>query len=121
MNAGKCARKNNFCSSAVGLGLSKTARIVAKPKFYSEVNETASDYQFYQVVEKYDQKTLALSDVVQPGSNYTVYELLKDQLSQQKKSQSLITATTELISSLKTPENYQMLKTGEALDTLLTW
>lgn len=123
MNAGEMyLGKTTSAAQQLGWDFQKLLELFAKPKgFYSEVNETAGDYQFYQVVEKYDQKTLALSDVVQPGSNYTVYELLKDQLSQQKKSQSLITATTELISSLKTPENYQMLKTGEALDTLLTW
>ena len=114
--------KTQAASQQLGWDFQKLLDLFAKPAgSFSEITETATDFQFYQIVEKFDQKTLALSDVVQPGSTYTVYELLREQLSQQKKSQSMIAATQDIITSLKTAENYQMLKTGEALDKLLTW
>lgn len=123
MNAGEMyLGKTQTAAQQLGWDLQKLLDLFSKPiGFSSDLNETPTDFQFYQVVEKFDQKTLGLSDVVQPGSNITVYELLREQLSQQKKAQSLGTATTELITSIRTAENYQMLKTGEALDALLTW
>ena len=123
MNAGEMfLGKTQSAAQQLGWDFQRLLDLFSKSVgFISDLNETANDYQFYQVVEKFDQKTLGLSDVVQPGSNITVYELLREQLSQQKRTQSLVTATTELISSIKTAENYQLLKTGDALDTLLAW
>ncbi len=89
--------------------------------FYSDINETANDYQFYMIRDRYDARMLTLSDIVQPDTTITVYEYIKNILAQQKQAQAFAAATAELTASLRTPENYQMLKTGEALDKLLEW
>lgn len=89
--------------------------------FYSDINETTSDYQFYTIRERYDARMLTLSDIVQPDTTVTVYEYIKNTLAQQKQALAFTEATTEVTASLRTPENYQMLKTGEALDKLLEW
>ncbi len=89
--------------------------------FYSDINETADDYQFYTIRERYDARMLSLSDIVQPDTTVTVYEYIKNTIAQQKQAQSFSDATNEITASLRIPENYQMLKTGEALDKLLEW
>lgn len=89
--------------------------------FYSDINETDNDYQFYTIRERYDARMLTLSDIVQPDTTVTVYEYIKNTLAQQKQAEGFSTATTEITAALRTPENYQMLKTGEALDKLLEW
>jgi len=89
--------------------------------FYSDINETDNDYQFYTIRERYDARMLTLSDIVQPDTTVTVYEYIKNTLAQQKQAEGFTTATTEVTAALRTPENYQMLKTGEALDKLLEW
>ncbi|AEE16226.1 peptidylprolyl isomerase [Treponema brennaborense] len=87
--------------------------------FISDLNETDTDFQFYIVRNKYDAKMLTLSDVVQPDSTVTVYEYIRQNLTAQKQSQFLVAAVQEVTESLRVPENYQMLKTGSALDSLL--
>lgn len=89
--------------------------------FFDDVKETATDYQFHIVQEKHDAKMLALDDVVQPDTTVTVYEYIREQLSSQKQQQAFAAAVEEVTNSLRTPENYQMLKSGAALDSLLDW
>jgi len=89
--------------------------------FFDDVKETATDYQFHIVQEKHDAKMLALDDVVQPDTTVTVYEYIREQLSGQKQQQAFAVAVEEVTNSLRTPENYQMLKSGVALDALLDW
>ena len=89
--------------------------------FISDISETPADYQFYVVQEKYGAKILALGDEVQPDTATTVYEYIKEQLGRQKEASVFAAAVEEVTKSLRTPENYQMLKTGEALNKLLDW
>ena len=85
----------------------------------SKINESPNDFQFYLVQERYPAKMLELSDVVQPGSTTTVYETIRAYLSQQKQMEYYNKAVKEIAESLRTPDSYQMNKTGDELDKLL--
>ncbi len=89
--------------------------------YISELAETQTDYQFYVVLKSYSAKMLSPTDPVQPESTVTVYDYIRENLSQQKKSQYLIQATQELTKSLNTAENVSYKKTGDALLKLLNW
>lgn len=86
----------------------------------SSVTETENDFQFHIVQEKTLAKLLELSDLVQPGTTVTVYEYIKANLTQQKQSIVLNNALQSLITDLRKPENYQILKTDTELDKLLS-
>ncbi|MDR3284189.1 MAG: SurA N-terminal domain-containing protein [Treponema sp.] len=89
--------------------------------YVADILETEADFQFYVVREKYPARMLTLSDVIQPDSTTTVYEYVREQLSQQKQAQFMTEAIKDITTKLRIPENYQMLKTGAALDALLNW
>ncbi len=89
--------------------------------YYDDVNETQNDFQFYVIQDKYGAKLLELDDVVQPDTTVTVYEYIRSQLAQQKQTSAFATVVSEVTTSLRTPENYQMLKTDSALNALLEW
>ncbi|MBR0486265.1 MAG: peptidyl-prolyl cis-trans isomerase [Treponema sp.] len=89
--------------------------------YISTLNETDNDFQFYVIRSKYSAKMLGLSDLVQPETTVTVYDYIKQNLTQQKQSQALIAAVQEVTKELDTPENVERKKTGAALDKLLNW
>lgn len=89
--------------------------------YISDVTETNNDYQFYAILKKYDAKMLTLSDVVQPDTTITVYDYIKQNLTQQKQSQYLMQAVQDITKTLDTPENVDRKKTGDDLSKLLTW
>ncbi|MBQ0051950.1 MAG: peptidyl-prolyl cis-trans isomerase [Treponema sp.] len=89
--------------------------------YTSNVNETATDFQFYVVRQKYAAKMLGLSDVVQPETTVTVYDYIKQNLTQQMQSQALVKAVSDITKSLDTPSNVDRKKTGDALNKLLNW
>lgn len=89
--------------------------------FFTDITETPIDYQFHIVEGKYDAKLLALDDLVQPDTTTTVYEYIKNQLTQQKQTTAFASIVEDVTSSLRVPENYEMLKSGSALDSLLDW
>jgi len=89
--------------------------------FTSKINETKTDFQFYVICEKYPAKMLALSDVVQPDKTVTVYEYIRNILTQQKQQAAFQKAVEEVTTSLRTPGNFRILKTGSELETLLDW
>ncbi len=89
--------------------------------YFDDITETQNDFQFYVIQEKYSAKLLELDDVVQPDTTVTVYEYIRSQLSQQKQTNAFATVVADVTSSLRTPENYQMLKTDSALNALLDW
>lgn len=114
--------KNAQAAQQLGIDYESLIALFTKDKgFFSEINNTDTDYQFYVVRDKYAAKMLDLSDVVQPDTTITVYEYIKTNLAQQKQMEFLGKAAEEITNSLKTPENYQMIKTGDALDKLLNW
>lgn len=115
---------NKNAQAAQQLGIDYNSLITLFTKdvgFFSEINETETDFQFYTIREKHDAKMLGLSDVVQPDTTITVYEYIRNQLTQQKQTTFLAEAAKEITASLRTPENFQMIKTGAALDKLLNW
>ncbi len=87
--------------------------------YVSEVVATDTDFQFYIIRNKYGAKMLGLSDVVQPDSTMTVYEYIRQNLTMQQQNQFMAQAAQDLTKELRTPANFQMLKTGSALDKLL--
>ena len=87
--------------------------------YVSEITPTDTDFQFYIIRGKYGAKMLGLSDVVQPDSTMTVYEYIRQNLTVQQQNQFMAQAAQELTQQLRTPANFQMLKTGAALDKLL--
>ena len=64
---------------------------------------------------------LELSDVVQPGTTITVYDYIKQNLTQQKQSQFMLKAAQDISASLNTDENVEWKKAGPSLDKLLAW
>ncbi len=112
--------KNNTAAQQLGLSYNDLLALFENANGYvSDFNETQTDYQFYIIQNKYDGKILTLSDVVQPDSNVTVYELIRSQLTAQKQNNYFTNVVSEVTASLRTPENFQMLKTGDALNKLL--
>ena len=89
--------------------------------YISNLNETNDNFQFYAIRQKYTAKMLSLSDIMQPETTVTVYDYIKQNLTQQKQSQFLITAVQDITKALDTPENVDRKKTGDALDKLLDW
>ncbi len=89
--------------------------------FFSDLNETENDFQFYTVRQKYPQKMLSLSDIVQPETTVTVYDYIKQNLTQQFQSEALIKAVNDITSELNTPTNVERKKTGKDLEKLLSW
>lgn len=89
--------------------------------FTSDLIDNPQSYQFYSVLQKYDAKMLGLSDVVQPGTTVTVYDYIRQNLSQQNQMQYLQTAVEDIAKSLDTAENVERKKTGKDLISALSW
>lgn len=110
--------------SAYGLGMSWENLcwlFDQKTGFLSDMNETKEDFRFVSISNKYSAKMLGLNDLVQPDSNVTVYNYIKEVLSQQKKMQYVQYAAQEVVNSLNKPEYVDNKKTGADLDKLLNW
>ena len=88
-------------------------------EYVSQITPTDTDFQFYIVRGKYDAKMLEISDVIQPDSTVTVYEYIRQNLTVQQQKQFMAQAAQELTQELRTSANFQMVKSGAALDTLL--
>lgn len=106
----------------LGVPYDKLLELFTKNTGYvSELQETAENFQFHIILKKYDAKMLKINDAVQPDSNVTVYEYIKQNLGAQKQQQYLMEQIQKLADSLATPENVDRKKTGEALNKLLNW
>ena len=106
----------------LGWSYDNIEELFSKTKGYvGEITETKTDFQFYAVQEKYSAKMLAISDIITPESNVTVYEYIKSVLTSQKQSQYFAQAAQDIASSLDTPANVERKKTGSALTSLLNW
>jgi hypothetical protein len=105
-----------------GWASDKVVELFGRKKGYiSELSETNVDYQFYVVKDKFAAKMLSIDDIIQPESTTTVYEYIKQSLSQQKQSQYFAQAAQDLSKSLDTKSNVERKKEGSALDKLLNW
>ena len=112
--------KNNTAATQLGISYSDLLKLFKMEiGEYSLLTETDTDYQFYIARENTPAKLLTLSDVIQPGSNYTVYEFIRENLTSQKQTLYFAEAVEEITNSLRTPENVQMVKSGDALNKLL--
>lgn len=106
----------------IGISVAQLNELFTKEVgFLSDISETDADFQFYAILKKYDAKMLTLSDVVQPDTTITVYDYIKQNLTQQKQSQYLMTAVQDISKSLDTADNVVRKKTGDDLTKLLTW
>ena len=115
---------NKTESSAIQLGVPYRVLIDLFSQdagFISEVQDNETNCQFYSVIEKYNAKMLALSDIVQPGTTVTVYEYIRQSLGQQQQMDYLQKAADEISKSLDTGSNVERKKTGAELDKLLGW
>ncbi len=89
--------------------------------FTSDLTETDKDFQFFHILDKYPAKMLAISDVVQPDTTVTVYDYIRQNLTQQKQSEFMVKAVKEISSKLNTDANVQRKVTGDALLKVLNW
>ena len=89
--------------------------------YVSEVAEKDDLYVFLALTGKYAAKLLSLSDIIQPDSTVTVYEYIRQALTQQKQQACLQQAAQDVANELHKPEYIEEKKTGAALDKLLNW
>jgi len=89
--------------------------------YISSLNETETDFQFYVVRQKYAAKMLGISDLVQPETTITVYDYIKQNLTNQMQSQALVAAVQDITKSLRTPSNFEYKQKDEKLKKLLEW
>ena len=106
----------------LGWSADKVIELFGRKKGYiSELAETDIDFQFYVVKDKFAAKMLGIDDVIKPESTTTVYDYIKQQLTQQKQSDYFSKAAQDLSKSLDTKGNVDRKKEGSALDKLLNW
>lgn len=114
--------KNEVSAAQLGVSLTTLSEIFARSKGYvSDVFDNPSNFQFYAIIDKYNKKFLEISDVLQPGSNVTVYEYIKGGLTQQKQAAYLQNALDEIAQSLDTDANVERKKKDKELNKLLSW
>ena len=90
--------------------------------YVSEVTETPSDYQFYVIRDRFDAKMLRIDDEFQPGTAVTVYEYIKNGITQQKREMYFTaTAIKEVVDALRIPQNFELTKKEEDIAKLLAW
>ncbi len=112
--------KNTSAQQQLGWTTENFSKLFASSIGYvSDITETATNYQFYAVLNKYDAKMLSLSDVIQPNTTVTVYEYIRSGLTQNKISEYLGTAAQALADELNTSANVERKKTGDELKKLL--
>lgn len=114
--------KNASASQQLGITMDALLKIFAmKVNEVSDITETETDFQCFIVQEKYEAKILTIGDVVKPGTTVTVYEYIKNNMLAQAQENAVSQALLEVINELRTPEVFQILKTGADLDKILSW
>ncbi|MCR4940566.1 MAG: peptidyl-prolyl cis-trans isomerase [Treponemataceae bacterium] len=112
--------KSSQAASQLGITYQDLLKIFSRSTGnVSDIKDSSVDYQFNIIRAMYPSKLLELSDVVQPESTTTVYEYIRNYVSQEKMAEYFNQATQELCEELRTSSNYQMMKTDSALDSLL--
>lgn len=114
--------KNETSANGIGMTFNNLLFVFAQEEGYiSDLEETEKDYRFISLLKKYDAKLLSISDIVQPDTTVTVYDYIRQTLTQQKQA-AYVTQTAQTLSkSFNTSDNVEMKKTGDALDKLLAW
>lgn len=114
--------KTEQYAATLGVTYERILQIFTEPvNKLSDLKETDADYQFYILLNKYDAKMLRIDDVIQPGTTLTVYEYIKENLTNQMKSVALVKAVQDLSTELNTSANVERKKTDAELEKLLTW
>lgn len=114
--------KTEQFAAMLGISYEQVLSIFKEPlNKASSLKETEVDYQFYVLLNKYNAKMLAISDIIQPNSTMTVYEYIKQSLTNQKRSLALVKAIQDISKELNVPANVERKKTGADLDKLLAW
>ncbi len=116
------ALKNATGAKALGWAVADLMKVFEKPiNFVSDVTDMPDNRQFFMIIKKYNAKLLALSDVVEPNQNITVYEAIKMSLSNQMQTMALQKANQVLIGELKTKNNCKILLSDAKLKKVLAW
>lgn len=114
--------KNSTASKQLGISMEALLKIFEmNVNEVSDVSETDGDWQTFVVLEKFPAKILGLSDVIKPGTTVTVYEYIKNSMLSQAQNKAVSDALQQVISELRKPENYQILKSDADLDKVLNW
>lgn len=87
----------------------------------SPITETGVHYQCFVVMEKKEAKILSLSDVVELGGNVSLYEYIKKMVIMQRQNEALNKALVSVTNDLRTPANFVVFQTGDALKKILMW
>lgn len=114
--------KNSTASQQLGITMEALLKIFEmNVNEVSDVSETDADWQTFVVLEKFPAKILGLSDVIKPGTTVTVYEYIKNSMISQAQNKAVSDALQQVISELRKPENFQVLKGDADLDKALNW
>lgn len=114
--------KSTQSAQQLGISYNELLGLFSNDKgFMSNMIEQETNFQFFQIVKKYEAKMLTLSDVVQPETTVTVYDYIKQSLGQQKQMEYLSSKVQETAKSMDTAANVERKKTGAELDKLLNW
>ncbi len=116
------ALKNAAGAKELNLKIEELMQIFEKPvNFVSDITDMPDNKQFFVITEKFPDKLLALSDVIDPTQTVTVYEAIKASLTQQMQTFALQQANHSLIQELKTNSNHKILLSGDKLKKALSW
>ena len=114
--------KNETAAAQLGIPMQALLAIFSMDiNTVSDVNETKDNFQCFLVQAKYPAKILEIGDEVQPGTAVTVYEFIRQNLTRRAQSEAMSNALLEIIKELKTPSNYQIMKSGSDLTAALSW
>ena len=114
--------KNETAAAQLGIPMQALLAIFSMDiNTVSDVNETKDNFQCFLVQAKYPAKILEIGDEVQPGTAVTVYEFIRQNLTRRAQSEAMSNALREIINDLRTPANFQIMKSGSALTAALSW
>ena len=81
----------------------------------SRLIEGLAGYQIIKITETYEQKSLDLDDIVQPGTRATVRQAIAGNIMQQRQQDTLLKATQELVTELRAASTIRVM------DNNLNW
>lgn len=114
--------KSQLSAQQLGVSYAALLEIFNHDKgWISPFDERETGFMFYTITNKYSAKMLSLSDVVEPDTTITVYDYIKNALTQQKRMNYLTSAAQDIASELDIESNVERKKKGADLDKLLSW
>lgn len=114
--------KTSLGAERLGISMDELLKIFnMKVGEVSSVTEVGPNYQCFIVLEKKEAKILGLSDVVEPGSNVSLYEYIKKTMIMQRQSEALNNALVSVTNDLRKPENFVVFKADADLEKTLSW